>query len=109
VSPIDAKAATDNRDSLAKTIYSRLFDWLVAKINTSIGQDPNAVSMVGVLDIYGEHPNNIPQECPSKVNVCASHLAIQGNRSSWRKWNGTRAGRLILVCDLIRLRVLQGE
>ncbi len=53
VSPIDVKAATDNRDSLAKTLYSRMFDWLVAKVNTSIGQDPNAVSMVGVLDIYG--------------------------------------------------------
>ena len=54
VSPIDGEAATDNRDSLAKTLYSRMFDWLVDKINTSIGQDPNAVSMVGVLDIYGE-------------------------------------------------------
>ncbi len=38
VSPIDVKAATDNRDSLAKTIYSRLFDWLVVKINSAIGQ-----------------------------------------------------------------------
>ena len=53
VSPIDVKAATDNRDSLAKTLYSRMFDWLVDKVNTSIGQDPNAVSLVGVLDIYG--------------------------------------------------------
>jgi myosin-5 len=53
VSPIDWKAATDNRDSLAKTIYSRLFDWLVEKVNVAIGQDPNAVSLVGVLDIYG--------------------------------------------------------
>ena len=54
MSPIDGEAAMDNRDSLAKTLYSRMFDWLVDKINTSIGQDPNAVSMVGVLDIYGE-------------------------------------------------------
>ena len=53
MSPIDVAAATDNRDSLAKTIYSRLFDWLVEKINTSIGQDPHAATMVGVLDIYG--------------------------------------------------------
>ena len=40
VSPIDVKAATDNRDSLAKTLYSRMFDWLVDKVNTSIGQGP---------------------------------------------------------------------
>ncbi len=53
MSPIDVKAAVDNRDSLAKTLYSRLFDWLVDKINTSIGQDPNAATLVGVLDIYG--------------------------------------------------------
>lgn len=54
VSPIDVAAAFDNRDSLAKTIYSRLFDWLVAKVNTSIGQDATAPTLVGVLDIYGE-------------------------------------------------------
>jgi hypothetical protein len=56
VSPIDTRAAADNRDSLAKTLYSRMFDWLVAKVNTSIGQDPAAVSLVGVLDIYGARP-----------------------------------------------------
>ena len=54
VSPLDARASTENRDSLAKTIYARVFDWLVAKINTSIGQDPNAQALVGVLDIYGD-------------------------------------------------------
>lgn len=54
MSPIDVAAALANRDSLAKTIYSRLFDWLVAKVNTSIGQDATAPTLVGVLDIYGE-------------------------------------------------------
>ncbi|CAL8460835.1 g366 [Coccomyxa elongata] len=71
VSPIDVKAATDNRDSLAKTIYSRLFDWLVAKVNTSIGQDPHAVSMVGVLDIYGFEcfkENDFEQFCINLAN-----------------------------------------
>ncbi len=62
MSPIDVAAATDNRDSLAKTIYSRLFDWLVEKINTSIGQDPNAATMVGVLDIYGASGTYAPSE-----------------------------------------------
>ena len=48
------RAAADNRDALAKTLYSRLFDWLVARVNTSIGQDAGAASVIGVLDIYGE-------------------------------------------------------
>jgi hypothetical protein len=62
VSPIDVKAADDNRDSLAKTLYQRLFDWLVDKINSSIGQDPSAASLVGVLDIYGAIPASIPAQ-----------------------------------------------
>jgi len=72
VSPIDVAAATDNRDSLAKTIYSRLFDWLVEKINTSIGQDPNAATMVGVLDIYGasvEQASTQAQSCWRNPNI----------------------------------------
>jgi predicted NBD/HSP70 family sugar kinase len=54
VSPLDVRAADDNKDSLAKMVYSRMFDWLVAKINTAIGQDPDALALVGVLDIYGD-------------------------------------------------------
>ncbi|KAL5715719.1 hypothetical protein ACHQM5_017502 [Ranunculus cassubicifolius] len=50
---LDPESAASNRDALAKTVYSRLFDWLVDKINNSIGQDPNAASIIGVLDIYG--------------------------------------------------------
>ena len=57
VSPLDARASTDNRDSLAKTLYSRIFDWLVAKINSAIGQDPKAQAIIGVLDIYGQLPS----------------------------------------------------
>lgn len=53
MSPLDVKAADENRDSLAKMVYARMFDWLVEKINVAIGQDPNAVALVGVLDIYG--------------------------------------------------------
>ncbi|KDO42899.1 hypothetical protein CISIN_1g000426mg [Citrus sinensis] len=50
---LDPQSALVSRDGLAKTIYSRLFDWLVDKINSSIGQDPNSKSLIGVLDIYG--------------------------------------------------------
>lgn len=71
VSPIDVKAALDNRDSLAKTIYSRMFDWLVAKINTAIGQDAAAPTLVGVLDIYGFEcfkENDFEQFCINLAN-----------------------------------------
>lgn len=50
---LDPASAIVSRDGLAKTLYSRLFDWLVDKINISIGQDPNSKSLIGVLDIYG--------------------------------------------------------
>ncbi|MBA0584711.1 hypothetical protein Gorai_015509, partial [Gossypium raimondii] len=50
---LDPQSATVSRDGLAKTLYSRLFDWLVDKINNSIGQDPNSNFLIGVLDIYG--------------------------------------------------------
>ncbi|XP_054253121.1 unconventional myosin-Ia isoform X2 [Indicator indicator] len=42
------------RDALAKNIYSRLFDWLVNRINASIQVKPGKQRKVmGVLDIYG--------------------------------------------------------
>eukprot|EP00241_Pyramimonas_parkeae_P001122 CAMPEP_0114267720 /NCGR_PEP_ID=MMETSP0058-20121206/25492_1 /TAXON_ID=36894 /ORGANISM="Pyramimonas parkeae, CCMP726" /LENGTH=536 /DNA_ID=CAMNT_0001385683 /DNA_START=70 /DNA_END=1678 /DNA_ORIENTATION=- len=51
--PMSELDAVASRDSLAKTLYSRLFDWLVGAINDSIGQDAEAMACIGVLDIYG--------------------------------------------------------
>lgn len=68
---LDPVAAVGSRDALAKTIYSRLFDWLVEKINNSIGQDPNSKSMIGVLDIYGFESfkfNSFEQFCINFTN-----------------------------------------
>ncbi|KAF3326549.1 myosin-15-like protein [Carex littledalei] len=50
---LDCSAASAGRDALAKTVYARLFDWLVENINKSIGQDPDSRFQIGVLDIYG--------------------------------------------------------
>ncbi|XP_064257291.1 unconventional myosin-Ia isoform X2 [Passer domesticus] len=42
------------RDALAKNIYSRLFDWLVNRINASIQvKSDKQRKVMGVLDIYG--------------------------------------------------------
>ncbi|KAI3772786.1 hypothetical protein L6452_03979 [Arctium lappa] len=68
---LDPDAALGSRDALAKTIYSRLFDWIVEKLNSSIGQDPNSKSLIGVLDIYGfesfKH-NSFEQFCINFTN-----------------------------------------
>ncbi|XP_038720466.1 myosin-12 isoform X1 [Tripterygium wilfordii] len=69
--PLDPNQAALSRDALAKTVYSRLFDWIVDKINNSIGQDPNAVSIIGVLDIYGFESfkiNSFEQLCINLTN-----------------------------------------
>ncbi|KAH9292877.1 hypothetical protein KI387_041931 [Taxus chinensis] len=68
---LDPVAAVTSRDALAKTVYSRLFDWLVNKINNSIGQDPNSKTLIGVLDIYGFESfknNSFEQFCINLTN-----------------------------------------
>ncbi|KAJ9157066.1 Class v myosin [Coniochaeta hoffmannii] len=62
------------RDSVAKFIYSSLFDWLVEIINESLATEEvlNKVSsFIGVLDIYGfEHfaKNSFEQFCINYAN-----------------------------------------
>ncbi|XP_051120812.1 myosin-9 isoform X3 [Andrographis paniculata] len=68
---LDPDGAVVSRDGLSKTIYSRLFDWLVDKINITIGQDPNSKCLIGVLDIYGFESfknNSFEQLCINLTN-----------------------------------------
>ncbi|NP_001288468.1 myosin-6-like [Zea mays] len=71
VKNLDARAAALSRDALARIVYSRLFDWLVTKINTSIGQDLSSKLLIGVLDIYGFESfktNSFEQFCINLTN-----------------------------------------
>ncbi|KAI3730239.1 hypothetical protein L1987_61408 [Smallanthus sonchifolius] len=68
---LDPLSAAFSRDGLAKAIYSRLFDWLVDKINVSIGQDADSKCLIGVLDIYGFESfknNSFEQFCINFTN-----------------------------------------
>jgi myosin-5 len=62
------------RDSVAKYIYSSLFDWLVEVINSNLSPPEvlsHAHSFIGVLDIYGfEHfaKNSFEQFCINYAN-----------------------------------------
>ena len=69
------------RDALAKDIYARLFDWIVARINesftTSASQQKN---FIGILDIFGFEffdVNSFEQLC---INYANERLQAQFNR-----------------------------
>jgi myosin heavy subunit len=48
--------AVDTRDSFAKTVYKRLFNWIVSTINTHLNtaNSDEIRSKIGVLDIFGK-------------------------------------------------------
>ncbi|KAI9352288.1 P-loop containing nucleoside triphosphate hydrolase protein [Zopfochytrium polystomum] len=73
ISALSKYEATVCRDSIAKFIYSTLFDWLVEIVNRNLSQTENtqSTSFIGVLDIYGfEHfqTNSFEQFCINYAN-----------------------------------------
>ncbi|CAJ2507778.1 Uu.00g089640.m01.CDS01 [Anthostomella pinea] len=87
VSNLTQQQATVVRDSVAKYIYSSLFDWLVEVINRSLAAEEvlsRVVSFIGVLDIYGfEHfaKNSFEQFC---INYANEKLQQQFNSHVFR-------------------------
>ncbi|OTB05790.1 hypothetical protein M426DRAFT_56375 [Hypoxylon sp. CI-4A] len=87
VSNLTQQQATVVRDSVAKYIYSSLFDWLVEVINRSLATDEvlsRVTSFIGVLDIYGfEHfaKNSFEQFC---INYANEKLQQQFNSHVFR-------------------------
>jgi myosin-5 len=74
VSNLTQPQATVVRDSVAKFIYSSLFDWLVETINRGLATEEvleRVKTFIGVLDIYGfEHfaKNSFEQFCINYAN-----------------------------------------
>lgn len=71
--PLKVHEASNARDALAKSIYSRLFDYIVGRINKSIPFEKSCY-YIGVLDIAGFEyftVNSFEQFC---INYCNEKL-----------------------------------
>ena len=79
---LSAEEAAESRDSLAKTVYARLFDWIVGAVNKKIGMlggSNRTTRTIGILDIYGFESfekNSFEQLC---INLANEHLQQQFN------------------------------
>jgi len=83
VIPLDPDAARAGCDSIAKGIYSRLFDWLVNRCNKALTGDTSG-RFVGVLDIFGFEifdVNSFEQLC---INYCNEKLQQLFNIETFR-------------------------
>jgi len=75
VTHLNKERATDARNSLAKTVYGRMFDWLVRRVNKAMeGASRSSRNVIGVLDIFGFEIfelNSFEQLC---INYCNEKL-----------------------------------
>uniref|UniRef100_A0A7M4EW61 Unconventional myosin-Ia n=1 Tax=Crocodylus porosus TaxID=8502 RepID=A0A7M4EW61_CROPO len=98
------------RDALAKNIYSRLFDWLVTRINESIQVRRRKV--MGVLDIYGFEifqDNSFEQfiinYCNEKLQQIFILMTLKEEQEEYFregiKWTPVTFFDNSIICDLI--------
>lgn len=77
---LDVVGAETTRDTLSKSLYERMFKWLVTKINQSIEVPKmNNQTVIGILDIYGFeifHTNLFEQLCINFVNEKLQQIFI---------------------------------
>uniref|UniRef100_A0A7M4EUS7 Unconventional myosin-Ia n=1 Tax=Crocodylus porosus TaxID=8502 RepID=A0A7M4EUS7_CROPO len=101
------------RDALAKNIYSRLFDWLVTRINESIQVTAGERRKVmGVLDIYGFEifqDNSFEQfiinYCNEKLQQIFILMTLKEEQEEYFregiKWTPVTFFDNSIICDLI--------
>eukprot|EP01029_Cantina_marsupialis_P007646 TRINITY_DN185_c0_g4_i1.p1 TRINITY_DN185_c0_g4~~TRINITY_DN185_c0_g4_i1.p1 ORF type:complete len:2063 (-),score=796.14 TRINITY_DN185_c0_g4_i1:239-6427(-) len=89
--PYNLQQGTDARDAFAKTVYGKMFDWLICKINEALGKGlsqntstNDQTSLIGVLDIFGFESfetNSFEQLC---INYCNEKLQFHFNDHIFR-------------------------
>uniref|UniRef100_A0ABM5ERI0 Unconventional myosin-Ib isoform X4 n=1 Tax=Pogona vitticeps TaxID=103695 RepID=A0ABM5ERI0_9SAUR len=101
------------RDALAKNLYSRLFSWLVTRINESIkAQTKVRKKVMGVLDIYGFEifeENSFEQfiinYCNEKLQQIFIELTLKEEQEEYIRegieWTHIEYFNNAIICDLI--------
>ncbi|XP_011369328.1 myosin-IIIa [Pteropus vampyrus] len=85
IQPNTVEKATDVRDALAKTLYGRLFSWIVNRINNLLKDDTSPSGngdelSIGILDIFGFEnfkKNSFEQLC---INIANEQIQYYFNQ-----------------------------
>nr|CAD7425307.1 unnamed protein product [Timema monikensis] len=110
---LSASEATHARDSLCKALYSRLFTWLVNRINESIKAKRHGKRKVlGILDVYGFEMferNGFEQFiinfCNEKLHQVVTESTLKEEQEEYARegieWTPIDFFSNSVVCDLI--------
>ncbi|KAI8914411.1 P-loop containing nucleoside triphosphate hydrolase protein [Gorgonomyces haynaldii] len=82
---LNVEQATGTRNALAKSLYSRMFDWIVQAVNTAMAKlaanlRQTQILCIGVLDIFGFEifeKNGFEQFCINYVNERLQQIFIE--------------------------------
>ena len=113
-SPLTRDQAIYVRDALAKSLYGRLFKWLITKLNDSLlnkNYNENK-SVIGLLDIYGFEifqKNTFEQFninfCNEKLQQLFIELTLKSEQEEYRReqieWEQVSYFDNQIICDLI--------
>nr|P10569.1 RecName: Full=Myosin IC heavy chain [Acanthamoeba castellanii]AAA27707.1 myosin IB heavy chain [Acanthamoeba castellanii] len=78
--PQDPLGAIYSRDALSKALYSRMFDYIIQRVNDAMYIDDPEALTTGILDIYGFEifgKNGFEQLCINFVNEKLQQIFIQ--------------------------------
>lgn len=113
--PLNVNQAIAVRDALSKSIYERLFEWIVTRVNVSLKARGTFQYTIGVLDIYGFEifeNNSFEQLCINYVNEKLQQifieLTLKAEQDEYVKeqieWTPIKFFDNKVVCDLIEAK-----
>ncbi|KAJ9441673.1 Myosin ID heavy chain [Diplonema papillatum] len=108
---LDLQQCKEVRDALCKSLYSKIFDWVVAQVNKAFDTKDKTL-MIGILDIYGFEifeKNGFEQFCINYVNEKLQQIFIELTLKVEQEeyvrekihWETIKYFNNKIVCDLV--------